>query len=128
MGITVPIGLPISFLVALATGSLAAVAGFSTKGLVALSASGIMHFVWGRYCNYRATRAIGTNLVAPIQQINLILTLFLAIWILGETLNPLRLLRIVRVLLGPSFTLREGRAPRARALGADVTAANVTAA
>jgi hypothetical protein len=30
-----------------------------------------MHFVWGRYCNYRATRAIGTNLVAPIQQISL---------------------------------------------------------
>ena len=38
-------------------------------------AAGILHFVWGRYCNYRATRAIGTNLVAPIQQFNLIFTL-----------------------------------------------------
>ena len=62
MAITVPIGLPISFLVAVATGSLAAVAGFSSRALFALSLSGIMHFVWGRYCNYRATRAIGTNL------------------------------------------------------------------
>ena len=123
MAITVPIGLPISFLVALATGSLAAVAGFSSRALVALSLSGVMHFVWGRYCNYRATRAIGTNLVAPIQQINLIFTLFLAIWILGETLTPLRILGIGLVLLGPSFTLREGRAPRGRALGADVTQA-----
>ena len=109
MAITVPIGLPISFLVALATGSLAAVAGFSSRALLALSLSGIMHFVWGRYCNYRATRAIGTNLVAPIQQINLIFTLLLAIVILGETLTPLRALGIALVLLGPTFTLREGK-------------------
>jgi uncharacterized membrane protein len=124
MAITVPIGLPISFLVALLTGSLAAVAGFSSRALVALSLSGIMHFVWGRYCNYRATRALGTNLVAPIQQINLIFTLLLAIWILGETLTPLRVLGIALVLLGPSFTLRprdRARAPRVLApLGADV--------
>jgi uncharacterized membrane protein len=127
MAITVPIGLPISFLVALLTGSLAAVAGFSTRALLALSASGIMHFVWGRYCNYRATRAIGTNLVAPIQQINLIFTLMLAILILGETLTPLRMLGIALVLLGPSFTLRE-RAPKAaKPLGADVARADVAA-
>jgi uncharacterized membrane protein len=125
MAITVPIGLPISFVAALATGSLAAVAGFSTRGLVALSASGIMHFVWGRYCNYRATRAIGTNLVAPVQQINLIFTLLLAILILGETLTPLRLLGIALVLIGPSLTFRAGSEERKQPLGADVT---VTAA
>jgi uncharacterized membrane protein len=127
MAITVPIGLPISLLVALLTGSLAAVAGFSTRALLALSASGIMHFVWGRYCNYRATRAIGTNLVAPIQQINLIFTLLLAILILGETLTPLRMLGIVLVLLGPSFTLRERSPKPARALGADVARADIAA-
>jgi uncharacterized membrane protein len=120
MAITVPIGLPISFLVALATGSLAAVAGFSSRALLALSLAGVMHFVWGRYCNYRATRALGTNLVAPIQQINLIFTLLLAIWILGETLTPLRVLGIALVLLGPSFTLRQRDSVPAP-LGADVT-------
>jgi uncharacterized membrane protein len=131
MAITVPIGLPISLLVAVATGSLAAVAGFSSRALIALSLSGIMHFVWGRYCNYRATRAIGTNLVAPIQQINLIVTLLLAIWILGETLTPLRMLGIGLVLLGPSFTLREPHSkPELGAqapLGADVTRQNIAA-
>ena len=82
-----------------------------------------MHFVWGRYCNYRATRALGTNLVAPIQQINLIFTLLLAVWILGETLTPLRVLGIGLVLLGPSFTLRQRdtKPIPARALGADIT-------
>jgi uncharacterized membrane protein len=86
-----------------------------------------MHFVWGRYCNYRATRAIGTNLVAPIQQINLIFTLLLAI--LGETLTPLRVLGICLVLLGPSFTLRERgtKSIAAKALGADVARSAIAA-
>jgi len=109
MAITVPLGLPLFFLAALATGNLATVAGFSTKALAALAAAGILHFVWGRYCNYRATRAIGTNLVAPIQQINLIFTLLLAIWLLGEELTALKILGIGLVLLGPSITMRSRR-------------------
>jgi uncharacterized membrane protein len=106
MAITVPLGMPLFFLAALATGNLAAVAGFPPKALAALAAAGILHFVWGRYCNYRATRAIGTNLVAPIQQVNLIFTLFLAIWLLGEELTPLKIVGIALVLLGPSITMR----------------------
>jgi uncharacterized membrane protein len=109
MAITVPLGLPIFFLVALVSGSLGMLAGFSPKSLAALSAAGVLHFVWGRYCNYRATRAIGTNLVAPIQQVNLIFTLFLAIWLLGEQLTPLKLVGIALVLIGPSITMRSRR-------------------
>ena len=75
-----------------------------------------MHFVWGRYCNYRATRAIGTNLVAPMQQFNLLVTLALAIWLLGEYLTPLKILGIALILLGPTFTMqRRKRRPTERA-------------
>ena len=109
MAITVPLGLPIFFLAAWVSGSLSAITGFSSKALAALAAAGVLHFVWGRYCNYRATRAIGTNLVAPIQQVNLIFTLFLAIWLLGEALTPLKILGIALVLLGPSITMRTRR-------------------
>jgi uncharacterized membrane protein len=76
--------------------------------MLVLAMAGVLHFVWGRYCNYRAMRAIGTNLAAPVQQVNLIVTLVLAIWVLGETLTPLRVLGIALILLGPSFTMREG--------------------
>ena len=62
MAITVPIGVPLFFIAAAATGSLDAVGGFPIKAVLALAAAGILHFVWGRYCNYRAMRAIGTNL------------------------------------------------------------------
>ena len=84
MAITVPIGVPLFFLAALITGTLGEITGFSRQGLAALALAGAMHFVWGRYCNYRATKALGTNLVAPIQQVNLIITLLLAIWLLGQ--------------------------------------------
>jgi uncharacterized membrane protein len=112
MAITVPIGVPLFLVPAAAIGWLGAVPDFSLAAVVALSLAGILHFVWGRYCNYRSMRAIGTNLAAPVQQINLIVTLVAAIWILGETLTPLRILGILLVLLGPSLTLREGPAPK----------------
>ena len=106
MAITVPIGVPLFFVAALLTGHLGEVLGFSPLGLASLAAAGVMHFVWGRYCNYRATKALGTNLVAPIQQVNLIITLLLAIWILGEQFTALKVLGIALVLLGPSVTMR----------------------
>lgn len=112
MAITVPIGVPLFFLAALLTGTLGEVAGFSQQGLAALALAGALHFVWGRYCNYRATKALGTNLVAPIQQVNLIITLLLAIWLLGEQFTVLKILGIALVLLGPSITMRERHAER----------------
>jgi len=126
MAITVPIGVPLFFFAALVTGHLGAVAGFSPTALAALALAGALHFVWGRYCNYRATRAIGTNLVAPIQQVNLIVTLVLAVWLLGEYFTPLKILGIGLILLGPTLTVpareRNG-APEER----DVSAEKITA-
>ncbi|MEA2937248.1 MAG: hypothetical protein QOC56_752 [Alphaproteobacteria bacterium] len=111
MAITVPIGVPLFFIAALATGHLGMVAGFSPHALLALALAGILHFVWGRYCNYRATTAIGTNLVAPVQQVNLIVTLVLAVWLLGEQFTPLKILGIALILLGPTLTMRGRRQP-----------------
>jgi drug/metabolite transporter (DMT)-like permease len=107
MAITVPLGVPLFFIAALITGNIAAVLGFSPTAMAALAGAGIMHFVWGRYCNYRATRAIGTNLVAPIQQFNLLITLALAIWLLGEHLTPLKIVGIGLILLGPTLVMQK---------------------
>lgn len=120
MAITVPLGVPLFFLAALVTGNLAAVLGFSPTALAALAAAGIMHFVWGRYCNYRATRAMGTNLVAPVQQVNLLVTLVLAIWLLGEYLTPLKIFGIALILLGPTFAMQKQAKPAQEQDGARV--------
>jgi len=111
MAITVPLGLPIFFVAALLSGTLWVLTDFSRNAVMLLSAAGVVHFLWGRYCNYRATRAVGTNLAAPVQQVNLIVSLGLAIIVLGETLTPLRILGIALVLLGPYYALRSERKP-----------------
>ena len=90
MAITIPIGLPLSIVAVLITGNLAWVLGFSLQGVAALAAAGCVHMVWGRYCNYRATKAIGTNLVAPVQQVNLIITLVAALWVLEKVCSTWR--------------------------------------
>jgi uncharacterized membrane protein len=115
MAITVPIGVPVFLITATAFGSLGMVAKFSARAVLYLSCAGVLHFVWGRYCNYRATKAMGAVLVAPVQQASLIFALGLAMVILGETLTPLRAIGIVLVIVGPALTLPSKKAISAKA-------------
>lgn len=124
LAITVPLGVPIFFLAAAAFGSLGTILGFSTLAIAYLALAGVLHFVWGRYCNYRASKAMGANLVAPVQQGNLLVTLALAIWILGEHLTPLRVLGIILVVVGPALTYERSRSKKKTS----VTAADAPAA
>ena len=117
MSITVPLGLPVFFVVALLSGWLGLVFGFSPEAVVWLALAGIVHFVWGRYCNYRATKAMGANLAAPVQQCSILVTLALAIYVLGEYLTPLRVFGIALVILGPAlaYERKEKKEPVAAA-------------
>ena len=63
--------------------------------------AGVVHFVFGRYGNYRATKAIGSTLSAPLQQISIPVSLALAMYFLDETLTVLRILGILLVIVGP---------------------------
>jgi drug/metabolite transporter (DMT)-like permease len=115
--ITVPIGVPMFFFVALASGNMSRLANFSLRGLVFLSLAGLLHFLFGRYCNVRASKAIGVTLSAPIVQLNLIVTLTLAVAALGERLTPLRMIGIVLIIVGAAL-MRQGEA-RPDAAGPD---------
>ena len=130
LAITVPIGVPMFLAAALATGSLAIITDFSPTALAYLAAAGILHFVWGRYCNFRATKAMGANLVGPVQQVSLVLTLGLAMLILGESFTPLRAIGLLLVVLGPMLTLpRNGTSDApAQAVEPVITAAETTPA
>jgi drug/metabolite transporter (DMT)-like permease len=107
MAISVPIGVPLFLVATAAFGSLATVFSLPSPAILLLSVAGIIHFVWGRYCNYRATKAMGAVLVGPTQQLSLIVALVLAVGILGEALTPLRIIGIALVLLGPALTHTE---------------------
>jgi drug/metabolite transporter (DMT)-like permease len=122
MAITVPIGVPIFFLVTLLTGNLATLASFSPQAIETMALVGLLHFVCGRYCNYRAVKAMGANLSAPIIQLYLVATLGLAVLVLGEALTPLRVLGTILIVLGPALVRRAGAKGSADA-GTDKTAA-----
>src|SRR5919106_47637 len=77
VGISLPVALPIFVIAMLPSGGFEALAGFSGRSWLLLVVAGVIHFAWGRYCNYRATKAIGANLVAPVQQYSLVITLVL---------------------------------------------------
>lgn len=121
VAISLPVALPF-FVVALAlSDGFAALAGFNGRTFLLLALAGIVHFALARYCNYRATKAMGANLVAPVQQYSLVITLFLAIAWLGEMLTPLRILGIVLVVAGPAFTLSADDTAEPAALPEGVT-------
>lgn len=119
LSITVPIGLPIFFIAALASGAVGQITEFPPVSVLLLVTAGIAHFVWGRFCSYMAIQSMGANRVGPVQQSSLLISLALAIQFLDEVLTPLRIVGIVLILLGPMVMLRsrkstaEPRAPSA---------------
>lgn len=110
--VTIWLGVPVFLVVALAAGQLGAIANFPLPSIVYLAIAGIVHFALGRYCNFRAISAIGVNLAGPVQEFSLLVSLALAVWLLGEVLTGLKFLGIILVLLGPAIILRVLRAAR----------------
>ena len=108
MAVTVPIGVPLFFIGAVLSGQLFNLSDLSALKALSLAAGGVAHFVLGRYCNYRASKAMGANRAAPILQVNLLLTLTLAIVLLDDFLTPLKFIGIGLILAGPALMIRRG--------------------
>lgn len=111
MAITVPIGAPLFLVVTVAIGAFPAIFAFAPLPAIYLALAGIVHFIVGRYGNYRAINAMGANLAIPVQQTSLLFSLAIALWLLGESLTPLKILGIVLVLVGPAMMIQPPRGP-----------------
>jgi uncharacterized membrane protein len=101
MAITVPLGVPLFLLACIAFGGLDSLAGFSRSSLSWLALAGVVHFVIGRYGNYRATQALGATLSGPLHQLSVPVAVTLALIFLDEVLTPLRMIGFVLVMIGP---------------------------
>lgn len=112
LAVTVPIGVPLFALLCLLTGGFAALAAFDGAAWGWFAAAGLVHFIVGRYGNYRANKCLGAALSSPFQQMSLLVALLLALIFLGDYLTPLKLAGIVLVFLGPAVMLR-GRGKKA---------------
>ena len=102
MALTVPIG-ALSFLVMTAAfGALGQLWVFPTAALVWLAGQGVVHFVMGRYCNYKSNQLMGVNLAAPVVQLQVPFAMLLAVATLHETFTVLQAVGSV-LMLGGSF-------------------------
>ncbi len=112
MVISMPVGLACFVAVVLLTGAHQNLSRFNASAVASLSAAGVLHFVLGRYCNFRASQAAGVNLTAPVVQLNSVVTLILAVVILRE---PCTLLQVAGAILMVSGSLVTQQSPQAGA-------------
>jgi uncharacterized membrane protein len=119
MSITVPLGVPLMFVVALLLGALPELEHFTFETYAAFSGAGIAHFVIGRYFNYRAVQAIGTNLSGPLVESSVVVALILAVIFLDEKLTVIKIIGIILVMSGPLVISEKGDKKDKKEKGAD---------
>ena len=102
MAITVPIGWFCFLVMALAFGELGQVVVFPAVALAWMAGQGIVHFVLGRYCNYKSNQLMGVNLAAPVVQLQVPFAMMLAVAMLDEKFTVLQVIGSV-LMLGGSF-------------------------
>lgn len=107
MAITVPSGIPIFAVFAVFFGGYTAMADWSLSSWLWMMGAGVVHFVVGRYGNYRTTQALGSVLSTPIQQLSIVVALGLAALLLGETINIVNAFGILIIVLGPTVAMRK---------------------
>jgi drug/metabolite transporter (DMT)-like permease len=103
---SMPIGVVLFLIAAALSGQLGRIDEFSTKSVLLLASAGVVHFVFGRYCGYRAIQAMGANLASPVTQSSLMVTLTLAIIFLHERLDLLKIIGICLMIIGPYLVAR----------------------
>ncbi len=106
MAVTVPLGVPIFVLFAVPMGGFQALTAWGGATWAWMAAAGVIHFVIGRYGNYRATQALGSTLSTPVQQLSIIVALGLSFAFLEETVNTVNVIGIGLVTFGPMLLLR----------------------
>lgn len=98
--ITIGVGLIISFLALLVSGSGSKLAYLTWIGVLSLGGAGVVHFVIGRAFNYTSLRLIGANRTEPLLTSNIVFAIAFGMAFLGETLDLLQVLGIIAVMIG----------------------------
>jgi drug/metabolite transporter (DMT)-like permease len=107
MSVSVPVGVVCFLPVVVLFGDLGPLRNFTAAAAGWMAALGIVHFIVGRYGNYRANQAAGVNLTAPVVQLQVVVTLVLAVAILREPCTFLQAIGGVMILTGSLITQRQ---------------------
>ena len=102
--LTLPVGVACFLPVAIAAGQIARLNAFPAAAAGWMSAVGLLHFLFGRYCNFRANQEAGVNITAPVVQLQIVVTLVLAVIILREPCSVLQIIGAVVMVAGALVT------------------------
>jgi drug/metabolite transporter (DMT)-like permease len=116
MAMTVPFGGLTFLVIAAAFGELGQVAMFPMVAVAWLAGQGIVHFVLGRYCNYKSNQLMGVNLSAPVVQLQVVVAMAWAILTLHEIFTVMQAIGSV-LMLGGSFVTQRNAGGGRKALG-----------
>ncbi len=101
--VTVFVGMLLLLLVLLFTGEWGKIWSLSWQGFALLAASGIVHFVAGRFLNYSCVRLIGANKTGAILRTSLVYAVAFGIIFLNEPLTAFLILGVL--CIGAGVTL-----------------------
>jgi drug/metabolite transporter (DMT)-like permease len=115
MAVSVPLGVVCFVPLAYFAGEFTRAAQFPHAAVAWMAGLGVLHFVIGRYCNFRANSVAGVNLTAPVVQLQVVVTMVLAVVILHEPCTVMQMIGGVLILAGSLVTQQ---APARTAAGA----------
>src|SRR5579863_8923539 len=118
MAMTVPFGGLTFLVIAVAFGELGQIALFPAVAVAWLAGQGVVHFVFGRYCNYKSNQLMGVNLSAPVVQLQVVVAMVWAVLTLHEIFTMLQVLGSV-LMLGGSFVTQRNAGGGRKAPGSN---------
>jgi len=106
MAVSVPLGVVCFLPLAYFAGELTQLPQFPKTAVAWMAGLGVLHFVIGRYCNFRANAVAGVNLTAPVVQLQVVVTMVLAVVVLHEPCTALQMIGGVLIVAGSLITQR----------------------
>jgi len=121
MAITVPVGAAGFLVLAAVAGALPALPAFPPAAAGWMAGQGIVHFLIGRFFNYRANQLVGVNLSAPVVQLQVAVAMLLAVATMHEPFTTLQAIGAVIMLAGSFATQTQSSRAPARVAAPPVT-------
>jgi len=117
MAVTVPVGSAGFLVLAAVAGAIPALLTFPPIAAAWMAGQGIVHFVIGRFFNYRANQLVGVNLSAPVVQLQVAVAMLLAVLTMHEPFTVLQSIGAILMLAG-SFATQTQSSKRSTAKAA----------
>ena len=122
MALTVPFGGLTFLVIAIAFGELGQLTMFPAVAVAWLAGQGVVHFVFGRYCNYKSNQLMGVNLSAPVVQLQIVVAMVWAVLTLHEVFTVLQAIGSV-LMVGGSFVTQRNASGGGKAPGSNTAPA-----